>query len=240
MLNSGRRILIYDATHSDAGSYKVEIASLDFHDSVCDSVWLPLLRNHAAHAPVTFTLKLTSESPSSQCKKSIYLIRSLILSASACYQNIGCADEHSYTENPSIQYYPLVNGDISTLMTISHDTNLSSSWTSSIISNALNDVSSTLSVNGSRLASDASKFNLSRTVMGLSILTEVINFLYNISDEGFYVHYQYLSNPYNLYRVLRDQGHRCRDHYHYADSYLSLYRGLSFVTFPFILITYSK
>ena len=66
VLNSGRRILIRDATHSDAGSYKVEVASLDFHDSVCDSVWLPLLRNHAALAPVTFTL---NESPSSSKTK---------------------------------------------------------------------------------------------------------------------------------------------------------------------------
>ena len=167
VLNSGRRILIRDATHSDAGSYKVEIASLDFHDSVCDSVWLPLLRNHAAHAPVTFTLKLTSESPSSQCKKSINQITDFICKMLVPDIIIGCADEYPYTENPSVQYYPLVSGDVSTLLTISHDTNLSSSWTYNIISNALNDVSSALSVNGSRLASDASKFNLSRTVMGL-------------------------------------------------------------------------
>ena len=67
VLNSGRRILIRDATHSDAGNYKVEIASLDFRDpAVCDSVWLPLLRNHAAHAPVTFTL---NELPSSSKTK---------------------------------------------------------------------------------------------------------------------------------------------------------------------------
>ena len=66
VLNSGRRILIHDATYSDAGNYKIEIASLDFNDSICDSVWLPLLRNHAAHAPVTFTL---NESPSSSKTK---------------------------------------------------------------------------------------------------------------------------------------------------------------------------
>ena len=69
VLNSGRRIIIRDTIHSDAGSCKVEIASLDFHDSaVCDSLWLSLLRNHAVHAPVTFTLNLMNESP---CKKSI-------------------------------------------------------------------------------------------------------------------------------------------------------------------------
>ena len=152
---------------------------------------------------------------------------------------IGCADEYPYTENPSIQYYPLVNGDVSTLLTISRDTNLSSSWTSDIISDALNYAYSSLSVNGSRLASDACKFNLSQRTMEPGILTEVINFLYNISDEGFYVHYQYLSDPYNLYRVLRNQGHRCYNHYDYADIYLHLYR-ISFVTFPFILTTYRK
>ena len=58
VLNSGRMIIIHDTTHADAGIYKVEIASLDFGDPVCDSLWLPLLRNHAAHAPVTFILKL--------------------------------------------------------------------------------------------------------------------------------------------------------------------------------------
>ena len=59
VLNTSRRIIIHDATHADAGNYKVEITSLDYHDpAVCDSLWLPLLRNHAAYAPVTFTLNL--------------------------------------------------------------------------------------------------------------------------------------------------------------------------------------
>ena len=142
-------------------------------------------------------------------------------------------------ENLPLQYYPLINGDVSTLLTISRDTNLSSSWTYNIISDILNYVSSALSVNGLRLASDASKFNLSQRAMEPGILTEVINFLYNISDEGLYVHYQY-SDPIYLYIVLGDQGHRCIDHYEYAAHYLSLYRGISFVTFPFILTTYSK
>ena len=68
VLNNGRRIIIRDTTHADAGNYEVKIASLDYDDSVCDSLWLPLLRNHAALAPVTFTLKLMNEPPSSQCK----------------------------------------------------------------------------------------------------------------------------------------------------------------------------
>jgi hypothetical protein len=68
VLNNGRRIIIRDATHRDAGYYRVEIISLDFDDPVCDSLWLPLIRNHAAHAPVTFTIKLMNESSSIQCK----------------------------------------------------------------------------------------------------------------------------------------------------------------------------
>ena len=135
-------------------------------------------------------------------------------------------------ENLPLQYYPLINA----FLTISHDTNLLSSWTYNTVSDILNYVSSALSVNGSRLASNASKFNLSQTVMESGTLTQVINFLYNISDGGFYVHYQYLSDPYYLYYI---QGYRCDDHYDYADIYLSLY-PISFVTFPFILTTYSK
>ena len=66
VLNNGRMIIIHDTTHADAGNYKVEIASLNFDDDpACDSLWLPLLRNHAAHAPVTFILKLMNELPSS-------------------------------------------------------------------------------------------------------------------------------------------------------------------------------
>ena len=70
VLNNGTRITIHDSTHADAGYYRVEIASLDFDDDnpACDSLWLPLLRNHAAFAPVTFTIKLTNESPATQCK----------------------------------------------------------------------------------------------------------------------------------------------------------------------------
>lgn len=62
--------IIRNTTHADAGNYRVEITSISLYsdDPVCDSLWLPLLRNHAAHAPVTFTLKLMNESLSSQCK----------------------------------------------------------------------------------------------------------------------------------------------------------------------------
>ena len=67
VLNNGRMIIIRDATHTDAGKYRVEIASF-FVFSHCNPLWLPVLRNHAAHAPVTFTIKLMNESSSTQCK----------------------------------------------------------------------------------------------------------------------------------------------------------------------------
>ena len=66
VLNNGRMIIIRDATHTDAGNYRVEIA-LFFVYSHCNPLWLPVLRNHAAHAPVTFIIKL-NESSSTQCK----------------------------------------------------------------------------------------------------------------------------------------------------------------------------
>ena len=99
-------------------------------------------------------------------------------------------------------------------------------------------LSSSLSVNGSILASDASKFNLSQTAMESGVLTQVIDFQYNFSDEGFYIH-NLLIYPYDLNGVLRDQGHRCRGHRRYADRHLFLY-PMSFAIFPFILTTYSK
>ena len=67
VLNNGRTIIIRDATHADAGYYRVEIA-LFFVFSHCNPLWLPVLRNHAAHAPVTFIIKLMNESSSTQCK----------------------------------------------------------------------------------------------------------------------------------------------------------------------------
>lgn len=145
-------------------------------------------------------------------------------------------------EKLPLQYYPLVNGDSNTLLTISHDTNLSSSWTLNITAAVIrsNYLSSSLSVNGSRLASDASKFNVSQIAMENNILKLVLNFQYNFSDEGFYIHSLYFFDPYDLYDVLRDQGHRCRYQIlYYADHYLGLH-PMSFAFFPIILTTYSK
>ena len=70
VLNNGKTIIIRDATHRDAGSYKVEVSSLKIsgQDSSVCSLWLPMLRNHARYAPVIFTIKLINEPSSTQCK----------------------------------------------------------------------------------------------------------------------------------------------------------------------------
>ena len=119
---------------------------------------------------------------------------------------IGCADEHSCTENIPLQYYPLVN---STLFTIRHDTNHSSaSWSSlrDLIAYAIRSgyLSSSLSVNGSRLDSDASKFNIS-VMESYDVLIQVIDFQYDFSNEG--------SSPSDL--LLDYQ----RDYYHHPIYY---------------------
>ena len=163
-------------------------------------------------------------------------------------KQIGCteSDEHPYTENIPLQYYPLVNGDSNnTLFTISHDTNLSLSWTSSIIARAIGYLSSSLSVNGSRLAFDASKFNISQTAMENGILTQVINFRYNFSDEGIYFHSLYFPDLYNLLRMGCEFNilfFQYLDYYDYIDTYLQILHinQISFIIFPFILTTYSE
>ena len=95
-----------------------------------------------------------------------------------------------------------------------------------------------MSVNGTRLASDASKFNLSQTAMESGVLTQVINFQYNFVDEGFYVYSLYFSRLYYLFRVGGEiHGYQCQENY--AGLYLRL-RPISFVIFPYILTTYSE
>ena len=156
---------------------------------------------------------------------------------------IDCADEQYHTGSQPLQYYPLANNISSTLFTVSHDINVSSSWTLSITAGVIRSgyLSSSLSMNGSRLASDASKFNITQAARESGVLTQVMNFQYNFSDEGFYIHYLYFSDGYDFFDVLSDQGHTCWDHYEYAEYYLRLYRtSLNFVIFPFILTTYSK
>ena len=114
----------------------------------------------------------------------------------------------------------------------------------STTTSAISYLSSSLSVNGSSLASDASKFNLSQTALGSGVLTQVIDFQYYFSDEGFYVHSLYFSDPYYLFYV-GDEGrlrrYRCLNYYDYAEKkiYLRL-RQISFIIFPFILTTYSE
>ena len=55
--NNGRELTVHNALSTDAGTYRVEVSSLDFvSSSLCDGAWLHFLRNHAAYAPVTFTV----------------------------------------------------------------------------------------------------------------------------------------------------------------------------------------
>ena len=99
-------------------------------------------------------------------------------------------------------------------------------------------MSSTLSLNGERLASDASKYDLSHTAPEFG-LKQVINFRYSISDEGFYVMNLYFDSTFDILRTTSSTiGHICWDHDDYAH-YLSLER-ISLTMFPVILTTYSK
>ena len=66
--NSGRELIVRNALITDAGTYQVEVASLDFDDGyLCDATWLYFLRNHAAHAPVTFIV-WELQPPNCKCK----------------------------------------------------------------------------------------------------------------------------------------------------------------------------
>ena len=68
MQNSGRELIVRNALITDAGTYQVEVASLDFDDGyLCDATWLYFLRNHAAHAPVTFIV-WELQPPNCKCK----------------------------------------------------------------------------------------------------------------------------------------------------------------------------
>ena len=126
-------------------------------------------------------------------------------------------------ESLPLHYYPLVHENESTLLTFDQYTNLTSAWTLNITASVI-----------------SSKYNLSQTATEPGLLIQVINFQYNISDEGFYILHLYFGDPYNLYAVLRTQGYRCEDHYSYASYYLNLYNGMLLAVFPFALTTFSK
>lgn len=57
--NNGGEVVVRNALSIDAGTYQVEVTSLNFSDlqPCCDSMWLLFLRNHAVYAPVTFTVR---------------------------------------------------------------------------------------------------------------------------------------------------------------------------------------
>ena len=56
--NSGNQLVVQNPVSDDAGTYRVEVTSLNFVASYCcDATWLYFLRNHAAYAPVTFRVE---------------------------------------------------------------------------------------------------------------------------------------------------------------------------------------
>ena len=141
-----------------------------------------------------------------------------------------------------LQHFPLVTGDSSTLLTIHHNIQLSSSG---LYYNMMVDIITSysmysgLSVNGTLLMSNGAKFNLSQTIMEPNRLIQEISFQYGISDEGYYIQHLYNSDTYSVYQVLRDHGYRCYDHRNYVQRYLWL-RSVSFANLPFTLNTYSN
>lgn len=149
-------------------------------------------------------------------------------------------------ENSALHYYPLVNGNLSTLLSIHHNESLPNS-----IYYLLQDLRyilssyyyATLSVNGTTLSSNPRKFNLSYTITR-SKLTKEMNYQYNTADEGFYDHLHYVYSQYVYY---------AQDYYFFLPSCLC-YSGrfysyvghslniqyLSLQSSYFILRTYSK
>ena len=152
--------------------------------------------------------------------------------------------DHKALEKPLLQYYPLVSGDTSTLLSIEDYSETWMSYSGYHISTVLPNSRATLSVNGNMLVSDGSggKFNISQTIIGYNTLLKEIFFQYNASDEGFYIYLPYIgyyyiqhlhSDSYHYY------GYHCYDYSDYVSGYLNLYY-LSFTTLPFVLKTYSK
>ena len=152
-----------------------------------------------------------------------------------CVQCIG--DEKSLEES-SMYYYPLVMGDSSILLTIwDNETFTSDHILYYVLRNSLRYSSASLSVNGTTLISNQRKFNLSQMLIGSNIVKE-INFQYNTSDEGFYIHL-FTINYFDVEDALfYDYGCRCYDYRRHIYS-LSIFR-MSHSTLHFLLRTYSK
>ena len=97
-----------------------------------------------------------------------------------------------------MQYYPLVTGDSSTLLSIQDDETLPNDVnTCSLLRRVFNNFDDTLIINGTALSSNERKFNLSHT-RSSNLLTKEINFQYNTSDEGFYIYILYTDSN-NVY-----------------------------------------
>lgn len=101
-----------------------------------------------------------------------------------------------------MQYYPLVNENSSTLLSIQHNESLSNSlyYFLTDLERYLSALYATISVNGSTLTSNPRKFNLSHTIRSSNLMNE-LNYEYNATDEGLYSLLLYTYSDYIL-RVL--------------------------------------
>lgn len=171
----------------------------------------------------------------------IYVLRAFIVFL--CPVFIG---NYVSVEDSPEQYYPLVIGNSSTLLSIQDTEELTHSnyhYHYSTLSYILRYSSTRLSVNGTTLSSNPRKFNLSNTLLGSTHLTTQINYQYNASDEGYYIHLLYIFSS-DVYFEL--QHHRfpfqcwCSYTGHYIHAISLNINRLSFPSFHFILRTYSK
>ena len=135
-------------------------------------------------------------------------------------------------------YYPLVMGDSSSLLTIQdNETFTADSTLGYVLRNSLRYSSTSLSVNGTTLISNQRKFNLSQTLIGANIVKE-INFQYNTSDEGLYIHLCTIHYSILQETLFYDYGCRCYEYMYYIALNLNI-RRISYPILHFVLKTYS-
>ena len=75
ILNTGRELIVQNTLSEDAGTYQVQITSLDLSDLYyrddlcCHFTWFYFLQKHAVYAPVSFTVR-EMKSSDDNCKAS--------------------------------------------------------------------------------------------------------------------------------------------------------------------------
>ena len=150
-----------------------------------------------------------------------------------------CVGNHDYEELLT-QYYPLVIRDSSILLAIQDNETLPNDPTlHSVVWYILRYYSSAqLSVNGTRLSSNQRKFNLTNIITGSNLLRNEIDFRYNSSDEGLYIHLLY-TYYIDIEDELRYNDCRCYGYRSHVSVSLDIFET-SFPVFYFNLKTYSK